>query len=145
MSVVLTSFKKSLDLGFGKPYSAAVYQPKGFNYPKLDIWDIRDDKEHWTRPRDFVDYEEPLREYRGKLLDLYGERFQAIRNWVDGLDHTAVLCCWCPYDRAAQRQLKVFGTFVCHTAVMYEVLRGFGVDVMLDDDRKKMVKLWEME
>jgi hypothetical protein len=144
MSIVLTSFKRSGDYsslrghpqgGITRPYSAAVYQPRGFSYPKLDFWDIRDDRGNWTRPR----------EYRGKLIDLYASRIEAINDWLHDLDHTAVLCCWCPYDRAAQRQLRDWGSFVCHTAVMYEVLRGLGVEVLLDPDRDRMVKLWEIE
>lgn len=141
----LTSFKRARDIEYADPYaevfSAAVYQPKGFNYPKLDFFDIRDAKGKWTRPRDFVDKDRPLRAYRDALLGLYAPRYDAIESWARSRTKHSALCCWCPYDLAAERQLVTWGTFVCHTDVIRIVLTEMGFYVTMDDDRKKMVNL----
>lgn len=150
--IILTSFKESWKVSslrgidaLPKPYSAAVYQPHGFSYPKLGIWDIRDEQGRWTRPRDFVKFADPLRAYKDALMGIYVSRAEQIEEWVFGLDHPAVLCCWCPYDRAAQRQIKEHGSFVCHTSVIYEVLKSYDQQVWLDKDRQeRMYKTWAL-
>src|SRR3990170_1608521 len=58
--VEFTSFKKSIELPDRvKRYSVAVYQPKGFNYPKLDFFDIRKNG-WWIRPRLYAEDPNPL-------------------------------------------------------------------------------------
>lgn len=134
---LITSFRRSHELPV-PVFSAAVYQPQGYNYEKADWCDIRRDGA-WIRPRDFVGQgDDPLLLYHNALLNLYAERAHEISNWLDGVGNDFALCCWCPYDRAAQRQLHEHGSFVCHTAVIGEVLENFGVRVWYDDDRRRM-------
>lgn len=142
-NVYLTSFFKSHGLPDGVvPYSAAVYQPKGYGYPKVPWTDIRPDGGQWIRPREFLSEANPLDGYRKALLDLYGGRKDEACAWRDSLAHDVALCCWCPYDRAAQRQLGDFGSFVCHTAVLGEfIYNELGVAVWEDADRRKMAVL----
>jgi hypothetical protein len=140
MRCLITSFQRSH--GLEAVFSAAVYQPKGYNYPKAEWADIRRDGV-WTRPRDFIGEPDPLAAYRNALLHLYGERHRHIEDWLEGVKlgwgDQFVLCCWCPYDRAAQRQLGEHGSFVCHTAVIGEVLeRDHDVQVFYDSDRRLM-------
>ena len=134
---LITSFNRSHQLPV-PVFSAAVYQPQGYSYPKADWADIRRDGA-WTRPRDFLGTEDPLLHYHQALLNLYAGRWDEIERWISSVGNNFALCCWCPYDRAAQRQLHEHGSFVCHTAVIGEVLEGdHGVRVWYDDDRRRM-------
>lgn len=136
MNALITSFRASHGLSV-PVYSAAVYQPRGYSYPKIDWTDIRREGE-WTRPRDFLQTEEPLLHYHHALLNLYASRKGEILQWLHTAPEMFALCCWCPYDRAAQRQLQEHGSFVCHTAVVAEVLEQYGVRCWFDADRQRM-------
>lgn len=146
--IYITSFRQSIVLPERvERWSAAVYQPKGFNYPKAAVWDIRPTEfgeTQWVRPREFVGHDEPLMAYRETLLNLYAARDHAIKQWLNRLQGAAALCCWCPYDKAAQRQLLQWGSFVCHTAVVGEHLTNQGVEVWYDGDRRKMTVLTQL-
>ncbi|HJS83819.1 MAG TPA: hypothetical protein VJ742_13415 [Nitrososphaera sp.] len=137
--IFLTSFAMSKYLPIKVvPWSAAVYQPTGFKYPKATWTDIREDGK-WMRPRDFLDAEKPLLAYRAKLYSMYESRLEDAEKWLSELQAPAALCCWCPYDKAAQRQLQQWGSFVCHTAVVGEFLIDkFQLPVWYDGDRRKM-------
>lgn len=125
--------------------SVAVYQPKGYSYPKVEWADIRRDG-RWTRPRDFLSSEQPLVAYHDALYALYMERKDEAEWWRDAIPWDVALCCWCPYDQAAQRQLKDFGSFVCHTAVLSEfIYRELHVQVWEDGDRRHMAVLGQKE
>ena len=141
-SVYFTSFQKSHGLPPDViPHSAAVYQPRGYTYPKVAWTDIRRDGA-WTRPRDFLTETNPLHAYRESLLALYHSRRDEALAWAKGLTNDVALCCWCPFDKAAQRQLGDFGSFVCHTAVLSEfVYNELGLLVWEDADRRKMAVL----
>jgi hypothetical protein len=142
--ILLTSFKKSLTLpaDYSK-FSIAVYQPKGFNYPKLPWFDIRENG-RWIRPREFLSETEPLVGYREKLLEHFYKDAPEIKSWYwNQTGGDMAFCCWCPYEKAAQRQIRQFGSFVCHTGVVYGALQYMGIPVELDEDRKeRMNKLW---
>lgn len=142
MNALMTSFFRSHGLPPGfVPFSAAVYQPKGYSYVKAPWTDIRDANGNWIRPRNFLSAPDPLAAYHRALLDLYATRTGAIQTFLHSCEVeriSPVFCCWCPKDRAAQRQLQEHGTFVCHTAVVGEVLEQFGVGVWYDDDRRRM-------
>ena len=137
--IYLTSFFKIKELPKGViPYSAAVYQPKGFSLEKVAWTDIRKDGK-WIRPREFLDCDNPLHSYRAAMLDLYGSRIEEAKEWAAGLTGPVALCCWCPYDRAAKRQIETFGSFVCHTAVLSEFCsQELGLPVWEDADRRRM-------
>ena len=141
-TVYISSFRKSKRLPEGvEKWSAAVYQPKGFDFPKAEWCDIRVDGT-WQRPRDFLEAESPLHAYRAALLRTYRSRSEEAALWLSELAGPAALLCWCPYDRAAQRQMEQFGSFVCHTAVLAEVLRDdHKCNVFLDGDRLMMAVL----
>jgi len=141
--IYLTSFKKSTGLptGIGK-WSAAVYQPKGFNYPKASCFDIRDFTGRWIRPREFIAEKEPLFMYRRTLLKLYKSRAKKILNWLGNTKGDVALCCWCPYEKAAQLQLEEWGSFVCHLFVVGEYLADYTEElVWYDSDRLHMAVL----
>lgn len=145
MQVYLTSFFQSSKLNPSiKRWSGAVYQPKGYNYPKADCWDIRKDGK-WIRPREFLEAEKPLIEYRNALWELYDSRRPQIEQWLGqhGWDEQfAAVCCWCPSDKAAKKQLDLFGSFVCHTSVVGEYLsEEMKIPVWYDSDRLKMAVL----
>lgn len=129
-------------------YSIAVYQPKWL--PRLDetrVFDIRDANGNWIRPRDFVpdghDATKPdfelLNSYRDALYLLYAGRSVAIQRFLGRATKDLALCCWCPYDKAAQRQIHDYGGFVCHSAVVEVFLRDLGHEVLRDADRERMV------
>ena len=140
--IYLTSFKKFHQLPSSvKIWSAAVYQPKGLTLPKADWTDIRDDEGQWIRPRLFLAEDKPLQAYRQRLLDLYENRILQANAWRSGLTGDNALCCWCPYDQAAERQLEEWGSFVCHTAVLGEFLAAIGEAVWYDSDRLRLAVL----
>lgn len=91
---------------------------------------------------------ELLERYHYRLLDMYTKRWE--RDLELGLslerDHfdqheDVVLCCWCPYDRAAKRQLEDCGSFVCHSWPVESFLKELGIEVVRDADRERMVTL----
>ena len=124
-------------------FSAAVFQPKGYSFPKADWTDIRDSTGRWTRPRNFLGEDYPPASYRSALLGIYNSRLHEAREWLETNESfdTALLC-WCPYDKAAQRQLKEWGSFICHTAVLGEFLSDtLAVPVWYDADRLNLTVL----
>lgn len=141
--IYLTSFRKSAEMTTEvEKWSAAVYQPKGFSYPKVDCFDIRNARGQWIRPREFISENEPLVIYRKALLNLYLGRSKRILKWVNSTSGDIALCCWCPYERAAQRQIKEWGSFVCHLSVVGEYLTNYTEEVVwYDSDRLKMAVL----
>lgn len=141
MNALITSFQRShiIQLPGAQVFSAAVYQPKGYAYPKAEWCDIRDENRNWIRPREFMDFPDPLAAYHQKLLAHYRARKREIGEWLDGLlTGNFILCCWCPYERRAREQLEEHGSYVCHTAVVGEALEELGVRVWYDSDRLKM-------
>lgn len=142
--IYLTSFFKSKELPKDvEPWSAAVYQPKGYNYPKAGWTDIREDKTgEWIRPRMFEGYPNSRKAYRDWLMHEYQQRRDEASIWVYSQEGDVALCCWCPYDKAAQRQLSDWGSFICHTAVVGEfITKEFKVPVWYDADRLNMTVL----
>lgn len=156
--IFLTSFRRYFEADT-KPktplaYSIAVYQPKWYPpLPETRVFDIRTPDGKWTRPRDFIPEghdptqpsDELLAQYRDVLLNLYRGRAEQIGEFLDeagvNTGFNVVLCCWCPYDRAAKRQLHDYGSFVCHSAVVELYLNEAGVEnVVRDADREQMVR-----
>lgn len=126
-------------------FSIAVYQPAWLpQLPVIPFFDIRDDA-GWIRPRLFVGQSDPLFRYGRRLLDLYHSRADEFVDWLVatgyGMTEDVALCCWCPYDKAAKRQIEEHGTFVCHSAVVEVFLEDYGLEVIRDVDRQKMVQL----
>lgn len=143
----LTSFRVNAEMGLGDEpdttsWSSAVYQPHWLpQLPKAEWMDIRPDRSgQWIRPREFMEQENPLDGYFQALAELYQSRMGEVEDWIAGLTtRFNVICCWCPYDKAAKRQLQEWGTFVCHTAAVGQFLEELGFDVGIDEDRYKMV------
>lgn len=137
----LTSFFRTRELPADlEVYSAAVYQPDGYSFPKAEWADIRKDG-RWIRPANFIKAPNPPMAYHDALMELYASRHDMIKDWCDA-HPKAVLCCWCPRDRAAQRQLREFGSFICHTSVMGEYLAEvLHLPVWYDADRRTMMVL----
>lgn len=126
-------------------YSVAVYQPKGFDLPELDIFKITRPNGKWIMPRDFLNTSNPLRNYREALYNHYLKRKRFISKFLrTSLYSNLVLCCWCPHEKAAQRQMNEFGSFVCHTSVIYYYLAKEHPEiyVALDNDRIDLAPLW---
>lgn len=142
MIILSSFFKRDEEYPENVAFSAAVYQPKGFKFEKVAWTDIRDERGRWTRPREFLDYLDPVVAYRDALWTVYLQRDAAIQAWLyDWNKEDPVLCCWCPYDSAAKRQIKEWGSYICHTAVIGKFLQHrYQIDVEYDKDRDKMVK-----
>lgn len=133
-----------------KAYSIAVYQPQWFDtLPKCSAFNILDKNNIWIRPRNYEKFRKPLVQYGQDLYELYHTRRARIERWLTLIQkyERVYLCCWCPYDRAAQRQIKQHGTFVCHSAAVEWFLReNFGIVCIRDNDRDKMIELpWKRE
>ena len=141
--IYLTSFEKSDELPKKvERWSAAVYQPAGFKYPKANCFDIREFSGQWIRPREYMAEKQPLLMYRKALLKLYKGRAKRILKWVGEQGDDVALCCWCPFEKAAQRQLKEWGSYVCHLSVVGEYLADNTEElVWYDSDRLKMAVL----
>jgi hypothetical protein len=152
MTVYLTSFKRYFDMKCAIPgYSIAVYQPRWYpKLPKIDMFDIRDDTGRWTLPRNFVVLDESgkqknsdvevIQNYHDKLVEMYRTRFKVLGSLPEVMGDAA-LCCWCPYEKAAKRQLEHYGTFICHSMAVETFLKRIGIEVVRDKDREKMVRL----
>jgi hypothetical protein len=140
-TIYITSFKESVAPIFGdRKFSVAVYQPVGFAYPKLEWADIRDSSGRWIMPRNFIGYKEPLEHYVRHLWRLYQTRAADIYAWSKVARTGDVLCCWCPYEQAAQRQIREHGSFVCHTSVVGLYLNHvMRMNIVYDDDRTKLM------
>lgn len=141
--VYLTSYLRSHALPEGvTAYSCTVYPPRGYeHYPKIVWTDIRNGGA-WTRPRNFIGLPDPPAAYHDALYALYVTRLDEARAWAASLLSDVALCCWCPYDRSAQRQLEDHGSFICHTEVLAEFIeRELGLRVWLDFDRRRMKAL----
>ncbi len=118
-----------------------MYQPKGFNLPKVAWTDIRRDGGEWIRPRLFIEEESPLDAYWEAIINHYYTRRTAVEEWLAGVQTPVALCCWCPYDRAAKRQLEEFGTFICHTGPLGDFLAfEYDVPVWYDEDRRDLAR-----
>lgn len=144
INVYITSFFKSHLVPKGvEKFSAAVYPPKGYEWmPKAAWMDIRNNKGDWTRPRNFEKAENPLQSYRDALWQLYSDRTLEASRWLSERTTDVALCCWCPSDQAAQRQLKEWGSFICHTAVLGEFIHtNFNLPIWYDADRLRMTVL----
>lgn len=150
-SVFLMSFRAYWDLVghtkefFHEAWSAAMYQPHWYpgKLRQLGIFLIQEQPGwDWIRPRMFAHYKEPLVEYGHELYQLYKLRKDRIERWVDHVQGKSVaLCCWCPYDKAAQRQLKEHGSFVCHLGVVAWFLTNeFKVDCQFLDKEQQRVR-----
>jgi len=141
MNVLMTSFRRSH--GVPAPtYSVAMYQPKGFEYPRVD-WALigNPNGTDWIRPRNYQHSDDPLREYKAALMHQYLHRIEDAQEWFKAQQLYAAICfcCWCPHDRAAHRQLAEFETYVCHHDVLGEFLETYlGVRVWYDHDRRLM-------
>jgi hypothetical protein len=144
VNVYLTSFAKSGQRPEGvTPYSAAVYQPKGMSFPKVEWTDIRAEAGLWIRPRVFAGQSDPLFRYAHRLYGLYDDRVDQAWEWIRHGPTDVALLCWCPYDKAARRQLEEHGSFVCHlTAVGQWLTHAFAdVKVWQDADRLRAAVL----
>jgi len=111
----------------------------------------RNDRDHIRRPPDPV----LLDHYHDTLLEMYEQRYhleargtgQAVE--LEGVlggayfggdgENDVALCCWCPYDKAAKRQLADYGSFICHSWPVESFLKELGVEVVRDADREQMV------
>jgi hypothetical protein len=152
-TIYLSSFRQyhtgDIARRIGQPFSIAVYQPQWWKeVPEAPLFNILNEKGDWIRPREFIppnhDGTKPsqkvLQAYFEALFALYDTRRDQIRFWLRSQDVPRIgLLCWCPYDRAAKRQLEDFGSFVCHSAAVGEYLKRLGYRVLRDVDRKRMV------
>ena len=138
-TVLLTSFQQSRQDQGQDPYlrfSISRWQPAGFAYPELSFlapWDAA------GRPIRLRDFAGSLSGYHDALWQRLVEQRDKVEEFLDYLSEYSqfALCCWCPYSRPAQRQIKQFGTFVCHSMVVKPFLEQYpGVSVQLDDDRR---------
>lgn len=144
MPVILTSFKKSLYYK-GSKYSVARWQPQGFDYLSLDFLAAKDRKGNALHLSSFPS--SPLTGYRGEWFAAIKTRWSEIEDWFYRLQSHKyiVLCCWCPYSKATQEQIKRFGTFACHTGLIGQLIAKHKpeIGIILDDDRKNfLVKEW---
>jgi len=136
--IFITSFFVSKEAEVDELWSAAVYQPKGYNFPKAAWADIRDSSGAWIRPRNFLDSSDPAAAYFERMYEHFMARSFDIAEWYSACDGVPGLCCWCPYDKAARRQLAEFGSFICHTGPIAAVLTDLGYEVVLDKARDNM-------
>jgi len=128
--------------------SIAVYQPKWYpQLPVIEGFDIRHNGQ-WTRPRDFMPEDHDatvpdpglLEMYHDTLLGMYARRYEQIGAWLGTHYGEWDFCCWCPYDKAAKRQLHDYGSFVCHSWAVESYLHVYGIPVERDGDRQQMVR-----
>src|SRR3990170_1746497 len=137
MMIYLTSFyqyHRSTHRDRVPGYSIARWQPKWYQpLPALRLFHPGQ-----IRPRDFGG---DLQAYHETLLVIFRQRYTSHdqRKWPWKQNGDIALCCWCPYAKAATRQIKEFGTFVCHSWPAETFLKELGLEVIRDGDRKGMM------
>jgi hypothetical protein len=126
-----------------------MYQPRQYGFSRVD-WALigKPDGSNWIRPRNFIDLPDPLAAYKAALWIRYNERTELAHAWFHSIEQAfpgvagVAFLCWCPYDQAAQRQMREHGSFVCHTAVLGEWIENrLGHRVWFDHDRRHMKAL----
>ena len=87
-------------------------------------------------PRNFLDTADPAKAYWNAMLAHYDTRLDAASEWAADAPDRVALHCWCPFDRAAKRQMEQFGSFICHTGPLGEwIVTRLGVAVGYDEAR----------
>ena len=142
--VILTSFQKSKGFG-GDKFSVARFQPKGFKYPDL-LFLAAQDKRGQKMALD--NYIEPVAGFAKALHEAYMSRWNDIEPWLNSLTENKdiVLCCWCPYSDSSKEEVKLFGTFACHSGLIGQLINKHRPDitVMLDADRqRRLIEQWK--
>ena len=149
MSILLTSFKKSLKLK-GKSniefYSVSRWQPSNFFYPSLDFLGAynKNKQRLFLKGRN-----NPLQSYQHDLFEYYVSQWKKINSWLTSLnnnDKLIVLCCWCPYSNSTKKQIQNFGSFACHTGLIGKIINKYCPEetLYLDIDRhKQLVQEWK--
>ncbi|MEW6226517.1 MAG: hypothetical protein AB1700_00250 [Bacillota bacterium] len=115
-----------------EPYSVARWQPKGYDYPCIQV----------LAPFDECSW--PIRKVpQDEYLELYAAGLRSRRLEVElavGFlrDRDATLCCWCSPERQ-----KGYPKLFCHTVLIGFLLESRGVPVCYLDGREKPV--WDGE
>ena len=146
--IILTSFHKSrsilkrLQSRSPNIYSVARKQPAGYSYPNLPFLaaiDIHGQKIN------LHGVEDPINSYRRTLYEYYNSVCDDIMQWVVSLEsqNVDIICCWCPYSISTKEQIRVHGTFVCHTGLIGKIINEYrpDIEVFMDTDRAmRMIK-----
>ena len=143
--IVITSFKESVNIrkyqSFidANTYSVARFQPKHFDYIQLHFLSAKDVNGNRLR----LTGENKFQTYKSKLLEYYKTQKSDIHNWLKSLrnDDKDLICCWCPYSNTTKNQMNVFGTFVCHTGIVGQLINVArpDIDVYMDEDHHKFL------
>lgn len=139
-AVLLTSYWAASMLGREwKVVSGSRWSPRGYEGLEVAEWMKPLDERgivgvrRWGDPEPYTDY----------LVDLYRSRSEEVDRWIADMEsyrHVAA-CCWCPRTKAASRQLREFGTFVCHMGAVGLYLAERDVTVAFDRDRRD--RMWK--
>lgn len=140
--IILTSFHKSKSIlkrfqsKDANVYSVARKQPAGYSYavlPFLAAIDIHGQKIN------LHGVEDPINNYRKTLYEYYNTVCDDIIRWVTDLEtkNIDILCCWCPYSTSTKNQVKMYGTFVCHTGLIGKIVNEYrpDIEIFMDTDR----------
>jgi len=140
--IILTSFENSKKLLKKQvfenvnvnTYSVSRKQPTGFSYIDLPFFAARDIHGNKLRLINGIE------EYRRKLLEFYDTVYQShIVPWVLDLrpGDIDIICCWCPYSESTKRQIRQYGSFVCHTGIIGSIVNDVNpeIEVYMDLDR----------
>lgn len=144
--IIFTSFKKSYQYA-GQKFSVARYQPKGFHFTELSFFAAED--ENGDRIK-LGNSDNSIAEYKKAFRKGCKARWAEIEIWLKALkpEDDLVLCCWCPYSKGSEKQLKDTGVFACHTGLIAQMIKKHRPDirVALDEDREKhLVKDWSIK
>jgi len=138
--IVLTSFKESKRILKIVPdidvFSVSRWQPLKYHYDELDFLGAFDIEGNRLRLKN-----SSISEYKHKLFEYYISRRQEVNEWLLSLDNDKhiMLCCWCPDSTATKKQIKKYGSFVCHTGLIGKLINKFrpDIEILLDNDRHK--------
>lgn len=134
MRIILTSFVEAKKLKQTDPWSGARSAP---DFAKG--WPVA----RWAQPKDReVGFPWLLRDFGGEgmgktrgyfayALNEYRNRWPEIKTWLYDRQvamKDVALCCWCPYSKTAQAQLKQYGTFHCHLGVIGHIFDTLNLD-----------------
>lgn len=136
--VLFTSFQRwrDIDPDTYVPLSIARWQPAGLTYPRVELLAPRHDDGRPLRLRDFPD--DPLGGYKAAWEHLWAQRANATRRWLAlYAGRRVALLCWCPHSRVSQGQMATFGTFACHSLLIYRAFMALGVPCELDYERRE--------
>jgi hypothetical protein len=138
-NVLITSFFNARKYELENKFGVACWKPDWCKHNDLEFLFPKDKNLNRLRLRNFNG---SILAYVDSLREGYESRWNEIEQWLESLkkDQQYILCCWCPNSSTAKEQIKEFGTFFCHTALIGKMIRIHRPDLIVKLDYMRETK-----